>query len=103
MNEEAGEGREAGPTVPPEAVDGLRRLKEVEGTWQKRLEEARTRGEAAVKSARAGRERELQEAHRAAEALGLTGLQVSPSRLPGVEGNQEYFLHAVKPPTVESL
>jgi 23S rRNA (cytidine1920-2'-O)/16S rRNA (cytidine1409-2'-O)-methyltransferase len=40
---------------------------------------------------------------RAAESLGLTGLQVSPSRLPGVEGNQEYFLHAVKPPTVESL
>jgi 23S rRNA (cytidine1920-2'-O)/16S rRNA (cytidine1409-2'-O)-methyltransferase len=39
----------------------------------------------------------------AAESLGLTGLQVSPSRLPGAEGNQEYFLHAVKPPTVESL
>jgi 23S rRNA (cytidine1920-2'-O)/16S rRNA (cytidine1409-2'-O)-methyltransferase len=40
---------------------------------------------------------------RAAESLRLTGLEVSPSRLPGAEGNQEYFLHAVKPPTVESL
>jgi len=33
----------------------------------------------------------------AAESLRLTGLEVSPSRLPGAEGNQEYFLHAVKP------
>jgi len=37
-----------------------------------------------------------------AESLGLTGLQVSPSRLPGTEGNQEYFLHAAKSVTVES-
>lgn len=37
----------------------------------------------------------------AAKSLGLTSLQVSPSRLPGVEGNQEYFLHAVKSATVE--
>jgi len=48
-------------------------------------------------------ERAIASVRRAAESLGLTGLQVSPSRLPGAEGNQEYFLHAVKPPTVESL
>jgi len=48
-------------------------------------------------------ERAIVSVCRAAEALGLTALQVSPSRLPGAEGNQEYFLHAVKPPTVESL
>jgi 23S rRNA (cytidine1920-2'-O)/16S rRNA (cytidine1409-2'-O)-methyltransferase len=40
---------------------------------------------------------------RAAESLGLTGLTVSPSRLAGAEGNQEYFLHARKPPAVESV
>ena len=39
----------------------------------------------------------------AAQSLGLLDLRVSPSRLPGAEGNQEYFLHAVKPPAVESL
>ena len=38
-----------------------------------------------------------------AQSLDLLGLRVSPSRLPGAEGNQEYFLHAVKPPAVESL
>ncbi|MGB2635389.1 MAG: TlyA family RNA methyltransferase [Candidatus Acidiferrum sp.] len=32
----------------------------------------------------------------AAEALGLAVLGVSPSHLPGAEGNQEYFLHARK-------
>ena len=48
-------------------------------------------------------EKAIASVRRAAEALGLTGLQVFPSRLPGGEGNQEYFLHAVKPPTVESL
>lgn len=32
----------------------------------------------------------------AAEAAGLECLGVRPSRLPGVEGNQEYFLHARK-------
>jgi 23S rRNA (cytidine1920-2'-O)/16S rRNA (cytidine1409-2'-O)-methyltransferase len=31
-----------------------------------------------------------------AEAAGLTCLKVSPSRLTGAEGNQEYFLHARK-------
>ena len=48
-------------------------------------------------------EKAIASVRRAAESLGLTGLQLSPSRLPGAEGNQEYFLHAVKPPTVESL
>jgi 23S rRNA (cytidine1920-2'-O)/16S rRNA (cytidine1409-2'-O)-methyltransferase len=38
----------------------------------------------------------------AAESLGLIVLGVAPSRLPGVEGNQEYFLHARKAPGVES-
>jgi 23S rRNA (cytidine1920-2'-O)/16S rRNA (cytidine1409-2'-O)-methyltransferase len=39
----------------------------------------------------------------AATALGLAVLAVAPSRLPGAEGNQEYFLHARKAPKVESL
>jgi 23S rRNA (cytidine1920-2'-O)/16S rRNA (cytidine1409-2'-O)-methyltransferase len=38
----------------------------------------------------------------AMEALGLTVLGVAPSRLPGAEGNQEYFLHARKAAGVES-
>ncbi|MGB9435438.1 MAG: TlyA family RNA methyltransferase [Candidatus Acidiferrum sp.] len=38
----------------------------------------------------------------AAESLGLTILGVAPSRLPGAEGNQEYFLHARKAAKVES-
>jgi 23S rRNA (cytidine1920-2'-O)/16S rRNA (cytidine1409-2'-O)-methyltransferase len=37
-----------------------------------------------------------------AESLGLTDLRISPSRLPGAEGNQEYFLHAIKIAGVES-
>jgi len=48
-------------------------------------------------------EKAIASVRRAAESLSLAALQVSPSRLPGAEGNQEYFLHAVKPPTVESL
>jgi 23S rRNA (cytidine1920-2'-O)/16S rRNA (cytidine1409-2'-O)-methyltransferase len=31
-----------------------------------------------------------------AESIGLACLGVRPSRLPGAEGNQEYFLHARK-------
>jgi 23S rRNA (cytidine1920-2'-O)/16S rRNA (cytidine1409-2'-O)-methyltransferase len=42
-------------------------------------------------------EKAIASVRRIAEALGLTGLRTSPSRLPGAEGNQEYFLHAVKP------
>jgi len=33
----------------------------------------------------------------AAAAAGLVGAAVKPSRLPGAEGNQEFFLHARKP------
>jgi 23S rRNA (cytidine1920-2'-O)/16S rRNA (cytidine1409-2'-O)-methyltransferase len=33
---------------------------------------------------------------RQVESLGLEVLAVRPSRLPGAEGNQEYFLHARK-------
>jgi len=40
---------------------------------------------------------------KAMEAAGLHVLGVAPSRLPGAEGNQEYFLHARKPAGVESL
>ena len=42
-------------------------------------------------------EKAISSVRHAAESLGLTGLEVSPSRLGGAEGNQEYFLHAVKP------
>jgi 23S rRNA (cytidine1920-2'-O)/16S rRNA (cytidine1409-2'-O)-methyltransferase len=38
----------------------------------------------------------------AMEALGLSVLGVAPSRLPGAEGNQEYFLHARRAAGVES-
>jgi 23S rRNA (cytidine1920-2'-O)/16S rRNA (cytidine1409-2'-O)-methyltransferase len=38
----------------------------------------------------------------AMESLGLIVLGVAPSRLPGAEGNQEYFLHARKPLAIES-
>jgi 23S rRNA (cytidine1920-2'-O)/16S rRNA (cytidine1409-2'-O)-methyltransferase len=40
---------------------------------------------------------------RAATELGLKCVGVTPSRLAGAEGNQEYFLHARKAGTVESL
>jgi 23S rRNA (cytidine1920-2'-O)/16S rRNA (cytidine1409-2'-O)-methyltransferase len=38
----------------------------------------------------------------AAESLGLVELRVTPSRVAGAEGNQEYFLHARKTAKVES-
>ncbi len=54
------------------------------------------------------REKELHEkaiakVKQAAESLGLAIHGVSPSHLPGAEGNQEYFLHARKAGGVESL
>jgi 23S rRNA (cytidine1920-2'-O)/16S rRNA (cytidine1409-2'-O)-methyltransferase len=54
------------------------------------------------------REKELHEkaiakVRQAATELGLQFVGVSPSRLAGTEGNQEYFLHARKAGTVESL
>lgn len=39
---------------------------------------------------------------KAIEGAGLQVLGAAPSRLPGAEGNQEYFLHARKPAGVES-
>jgi 23S rRNA (cytidine1920-2'-O)/16S rRNA (cytidine1409-2'-O)-methyltransferase len=39
---------------------------------------------------------------RALESLGLNVLGSAASRLPGAEGNQEYFLHARKATGVES-
>jgi 23S rRNA (cytidine1920-2'-O)/16S rRNA (cytidine1409-2'-O)-methyltransferase len=44
----------------------------------------------------------IQSVQQAATTLGLTVVGVAPSRLPGAEGNQEYFLHARKAPKVES-
>ena len=40
------------------------------------------------------RERAIERVRQAAEACGLRVLGVQPSRLPGAEGNQEFFLHA---------
>lgn len=47
-------------------------------------------------------EKAIASVRRAAESFGLMNLRISPSRLAGTEGNQEYFLHARKPPAVES-
>jgi 23S rRNA (cytidine1920-2'-O)/16S rRNA (cytidine1409-2'-O)-methyltransferase len=41
-------------------------------------------------------EKAIEKVRHAAEAAGLAYLGVRPSRLPGAEGNQEYFLHARK-------
>jgi 23S rRNA (cytidine1920-2'-O)/16S rRNA (cytidine1409-2'-O)-methyltransferase len=43
-------------------------------------------------------EKAVEKVRRAAEAAGLECLGVRPSKLPGAEGNQEYFLHARKRP-----
>ncbi|HVS89723.1 MAG TPA: TlyA family RNA methyltransferase [Candidatus Acidoferrum sp.] len=43
-------------------------------------------------------EKAIEKARHAAQAAGLECLGVRPSRLPGAEGNQEYFLHARKGP-----
>lgn len=43
-------------------------------------------------------EKAIEKVRHAAEAAGLECLGVRPSRLPGAEGNQEYFLHARKRP-----
>jgi 23S rRNA (cytidine1920-2'-O)/16S rRNA (cytidine1409-2'-O)-methyltransferase len=44
----------------------------------------------------------IESVRQAAQSLGLDCLEVAPSKLMGVEGNQEYFLHARKRPEVES-
>jgi 23S rRNA (cytidine1920-2'-O)/16S rRNA (cytidine1409-2'-O)-methyltransferase len=41
------------------------------------------------------RERAIERVRKAAEACGMRVLGVQPSRLPGAEGNQEFFLHGV--------
>jgi 23S rRNA (cytidine1920-2'-O)/16S rRNA (cytidine1409-2'-O)-methyltransferase len=43
-------------------------------------------------------EKAIEKVWQAAEAAGLECLGVRPSKLPGAEGNQEYFLHAGKRP-----
>jgi 23S rRNA (cytidine1920-2'-O)/16S rRNA (cytidine1409-2'-O)-methyltransferase len=47
-------------------------------------------------------EQAIASVRRAAEAIGLQFLGVAPSQLAGMEGNQEYFLHARKLSGVES-
>ena len=41
-------------------------------------------------------ERAIENVRKVAEACGLRVLAVQPSRVPGAEGNQEFFLHAVR-------
>jgi 23S rRNA (cytidine1920-2'-O)/16S rRNA (cytidine1409-2'-O)-methyltransferase len=41
-------------------------------------------------------ERAIENVRKAAEGCGLRVLGVQPSRVPGAEGNQEFFLHAVR-------
>jgi 23S rRNA (cytidine1920-2'-O)/16S rRNA (cytidine1409-2'-O)-methyltransferase len=48
-------------------------------------------------------EKAILKVRKTAEGLHLNCVGVAPSRLAGAEGNQEYFLHARKPGTVESL
>ena len=43
-------------------------------------------------------ERAVQSVRKSMNSLGLRFLEVRPSRVPGAEGNQEYFLHARKNP-----
>jgi 23S rRNA (cytidine1920-2'-O)/16S rRNA (cytidine1409-2'-O)-methyltransferase len=47
-------------------------------------------------------QRAIASVRNAAESLGLHVLNVAASRVPGAEGNQEYFLHARKPAEVKS-
>lgn len=44
----------------------------------------------------------IESVRQAAQSIGLHCLGVLPSKLTGAGGNQEYFLHATKPPGVES-
>ncbi len=67
MSSKANPGTASLAAINPEAVAGLKKLKETEATWQKRLEEARTRGETKIKYAQAARDRSVADAQRAAE------------------------------------
>lgn len=75
MAAEEASAHHTGPAVPPEAVGSLRKLKETEALWLKRLEEARSRGETKIKYAQAARERALDDAHRAADEARSTKLR----------------------------
>lgn len=69
MSSDAKDAHASTPAVPPEAVGTLKKLKETEALWQKRLEDARSRGETKVKYAQAARDRAIADARRAAEEL----------------------------------
>ena len=60
-------------------------------------------GKGGIVREKALHEKAIAKVKQAAEALGLTICGLAPSRLPGAEGNQEYFLHARKLAGVESL
>ena len=59
-------------------------------------------GKGGIVREKALHERAVAGVRKAMETLGLSVLGVAPSRLPGAEGNQEYFLHARKAAGVES-
>ena len=59
-------------------------------------------GKGGIVREKALHEKAVASVRKAVEAAGLQVLGVAPSRLPGAEGNQEYFLHARKPAGVES-
>ena len=59
-------------------------------------------GKGGIVREKALHEKAIASVKQVAESLGLTIAGVAPSRLPGAEGNQEYFLHARKSAKVES-
>jgi len=59
-------------------------------------------GKGGIVREKALHEKAIASVKQAVEALGLAVAGIVPSRLPGAEGNQEYFLHARKPAKVES-
>jgi len=59
-------------------------------------------GKGGIVREKALHEKAIASVKQAAETLGLIIAGLAPSRLPGAEGNQEYFLHARKPAKVES-
>ncbi|HKE07761.1 MAG TPA: TlyA family RNA methyltransferase [Candidatus Acidoferrum sp.] len=59
-------------------------------------------GKGGIVHEKALHEKAIASVKQASEALGLVIAGFAPSRLPGAEGNQEYFLHARKSAKVES-
>ena len=47
-------------------------------------------------------QRAIERVRKATEACGLRVVRVQPSRVPGAEGNQEFFLHAVRSASVKA-